>query len=198
MLHKHVYPVVENLVNDLARLLQAKGITPNQLTIGGCVLSFLTGCLYAGGHIFLAGVLLIAASIPDMLDGALARLSGRASKFGAFLDSTLDRYSDFFLFGGLGIHFAGQGEIRGLIVCLGVLLGTFATSYTKARAENLIDNCRVGFFERSERIVTLLIGSLFSPLLGLALWILLIGTNATAITRILHTQQALHTGSSSH
>ena len=197
MLHKTVYPLVENLVNDIARLLHEKGFTPNQLTFAGCVLSFFTGCLYAGGHFFLAGLLLIAASLPDMLDGALARTSGLASKFGAFLDSTLDRYSDFFLFGGLALHFARQAETGALLISLGVLLGSFVTSYTKARAENFIEDCRVGFFERSERIVTLLLGSLFSPLLGLSLWVLLIGTHATVVTRMLHTERALRSGPSS-
>lgn len=191
MLHRVVYPKVESLINRIAAWLHAKGLTPNQLTLAGCVLSFVTGCIYAGGHFFLGGIALIVASAPDLLDGALARVSGKTTKFGGFLDSTLDRYSDFFLFGGIALGFARAQEAGWMLLTLGILLGSFVTSYAKARAENLIPDCRVGFFERAERIVILLVGSLIGPLLGPALWILAIGTHWTAVQRILHTRRAL-------
>ncbi len=132
-----------------------------------------------------------------MLDGPLARHTGKSSKFGAFLDSTVDRYADCFLFGGLAIYYARVGEPIWTAVCLGIILGSFVTSYAKARAENLIDDCSVGIFERPERLIALGFFSAFGGFVRpLSLVILLIGTNATALHRILYTQSKLSPSSS--
>ncbi|MFH1208446.1 MAG: CDP-alcohol phosphatidyltransferase family protein [Candidatus Omnitrophota bacterium] len=190
-LRKTLYPKVEPIVTRIVSFLTSQGISPVQLTLAGAVLSLLTGVIYAKGYLFLGGILLFVAGAADLLDGPLARSTGKSSPFGAFLDSTVDRYSDFFVFAGLAIHFVHNGEIFWFFVMLGIILGAFAVSYTKARAENFIKDCGVGFFGRSERILLLIAGTLVTPLLKLALLVLLVGTHATAIQRILHTKKTL-------
>ncbi|MFA6599542.1 MAG: CDP-alcohol phosphatidyltransferase family protein [Candidatus Omnitrophota bacterium] len=191
MLRKTIYPKFESLITRTAAILDRKGLSPNQLTILGCVLSLLAGGIYSAGNIFLGGIAILAASMTDLLDGPLARLSGRTSKFGAFLDSTLDRYSDFFIFGGLAVCYARNAEYGLMILVLGSLAGAFVTSYAKARVENFIPDGGVGIFGRAERIILLAIGSLVWPILPYVLWILLIGNNATAIHRILFARKNL-------
>lgn len=191
MLRKALYPKLESTLNRIAETLNKKGFSPNQLTIAGLLLNFLAGWIYTTGNLFIAGVVVLLAGMGDMLDGPLARSSGRVTKFGAFLDSTVDRYSDFFLFGGLALYSVERGMNDWFLICLGIIVGSFVTSYTKARAENFIESCNVGLFERAERVLMLALGSLIPPLLPLVLWILFLGTNATAIHRILYTRKAL-------
>ncbi len=191
MLRKSVYPKIESLLNNVAGQLQKQGFTPNQLTLAGLAVNFLAGCVYATGNFFLAGIIVMVAALGDLLDGPLARTSGKVTRFGAFLDSTVDRYSDFCLFGGLAVAYAYQGRTGSLLLALGILAGSFVTSYSKARAENLIPDCSVGIFERAERVILLIVGSLFWPLMPFILWILFLGTNGTAVHRILHTRKVL-------
>lgn len=191
MLRKAIYPKVEKLLNTVAGTLDKYGFTPNQLTLAGLALNFIAGWVYAMGVIPLAGFLVLVAGLGDVLDGPLARTSGKVTKFGAFLDSTIDRYSDFFIFGGLTLHFAQTGQGGFFLLTMGIIAGSFVTSYSKARAENMIEKCNVGIFERPERVILLALASLLPFLLPLALWILFIGTNYTAIQRILFTQKEL-------
>lgn len=135
--------------------------------------------------------MLFIAGAADLLDGPLARSTGKASPWGAFLDSAVDRYSDFFVFAGLATFFVHSGEIFWFFVTLGIILGSFVVGYTKARAENFIKDCGVGTFGRSERILLLIVGTLVFPFLKLVLLVLLVGTHATAIQRILHTKKTL-------
>ena len=196
MLRKHIYPHIEKNLNQAAGFLAKKNITPNQLTLGGLGLTLVSGMIYASGHFFWGGIFLLFGCLGDMLDGPLARTTGKASKFGAFLDSTTDRYGDIFLFGGLAVHYANIGQSGWVVVCLAIIAGAYATSYSKARAENFIDDCTVGIFERPERMIALGILSVFPSLSPLVLWVLAIGTNYTAVQRILHTQRKLSTPSS--
>ncbi|HXV27488.1 MAG TPA: CDP-alcohol phosphatidyltransferase family protein [bacterium] len=191
MLRKTVYPKIEALLNRIVTFLNEKGFSPNQLTLAGLALNFVAGWVYASGSFFFGGIVLLLAGLGDLLDGPLARLSGRTSRFGAFLDSTVDRYSDLFIFGGLALHFAKEAQGGWLVICLGIILGSFVTSYAKTRAENLIENCSVGIFGRAERILTLAVGSIIPILMPFALWILLIGTNATALHRIFYVRKML-------
>ena len=191
MLRKAIYPKIESTLNQAALWFNQKNISPNQLTLGGLALAFLAGWLYAGGHFFMGGIFLILSSLGDMLDGPLARATGRSSKFGAFLDSTVDRYADFFIFGGFAIYFASHDKPGWLFITLGIIMGAYITSYAKARAENLITECNTGVFERPERIIALAVASFIPFLRPLALLVLFIGTNATAIQRILYTQENL-------
>ncbi len=188
-LRETLYPKVEPIANAIVSFLKAQGISPTQLTLAGAALSFLTGVIYAKGYLFLGGIVLFVAGAADLLDGLLARTTGKTSLFGAFLDSVVDRY--FFVFAGLATYFVRNGEIFWFFVTLGIILGSVVISYTKARAENFIKNCGVGIFGRSERILLLIAGTLVTPLLKLVLLVLLVGTHATAIQRILHTKKTL-------
>lgn len=190
-LRETLYPKVEPIAKRIVSFLIAQGISPMQLTLAGAALSLLTGVIYAKGYLFLGGIVLFVAGAADLLDGLLARTTGKTSSFGAFLDSVVDRYSDFFVFAGLATYFVRSGEIFWFFVTLGIILGSVVISYTKARAENFIENCGVGIFGRSERIVVLIAASLVTPLLKLALLVLLIGTHTTAVRRILHTKKTL-------
>jgi CDP-diacylglycerol--glycerol-3-phosphate 3-phosphatidyltransferase len=191
MLRKILYPKIEASLQKAACFLTAKKISANQLTIAGFILSFFAGWIYASGHVFLGGIAVLIASSTDLLDGPVARLGGHATKFGAFLDSTLDRYSDFFIFGGLAVGFARQSENGLMVLALGSLAGAFVTSYAKARVENFIPDCGVGVFGRAERILLLAAGSILWPLLPFTLWILFLGTNATAGYRIFYSYKKL-------
>ncbi len=191
MLRKTFYPKIEPWINRGATYLHSLEITPNQLTLAGTALCFFNAWVMASGCLFLGGIFLLVASAADLLDGPLARLTQQTSKFGAFLDSTMDRYSDFFIFAGLATCLAKDGEFGKFLLTMGALAGAFVTSYSKARAENFIANCGVGPVGRAERIVLLAIGLLIRPLLPLVLWLLMLSTNGTAIYRILHTRKAL-------
>jgi len=190
-LRETLYPKVEPIANAIVSFLKAQGVSPNQLTLAGAVLSFLAGVIYAKGYLFLGGIVLFVAGAGDLLDGLLARTTGKTSSFGAFFDSAVDRYSDFFVFAGLATYFVGNGEVFWFFVSLGIILGSFAVSYTKARAENFIKDCGIGTFGRAERIFLLIVGTLVAPLLKLVLLVLLVGTHATALQRILHTKKTL-------
>jgi CDP-diacylglycerol--glycerol-3-phosphate 3-phosphatidyltransferase len=177
----------------LARGLVPLGVTPNALTALGCGLSAAAGLAFALGppwQRWPAVAFLVGAGACDMLDGAVAKLGGRATAFGAFLDSTLDRASDGFLFGGLFWYWAARGEALLAGLSLSALLAAFLVSYTRARAENLIDSCKVGFWERGERTVLLLIGATFAVLPAA---VLVLGTlvHLTALQRVLHTRRVL-------
>jgi phosphatidylglycerophosphate synthase len=190
-LRETLYPKVEPIAKRIVSFLISQGISPMQLTLAGAALSLLTGVIYAKGYLFLGGIMLFAAGAADLLDGLLARTAGKSSAWGAFLDSAVDRYSDFFVFAGLAAHFAQSGEVFWFFVTLGIILGSFVVSYTKARAENFIKNCGVGAFGRSERILLLILGTLVTPLLKPVLLVLVAGTHVTAIQRILHTKKTL-------
>lgn len=191
MLRRLIYPKVEPVLNGVARFLLEKKFTPNQLTLAGLGLNVLAGWFYGIGLFFLGGIVTLLAGLGDLLDGPLARLGGKTSPFGAFLDSTVDRYSDFFLFGGLVLHFAAVESWGACLASLGIILGSFVTSYTKARAESLIPVCSVGMFERAERVLLVALGSLVPPLMPWVLGILLLGTHLTALQRILFVKKSL-------
>lgn len=191
MLRKIVYSRIESLLNKVAHFLAQRGFTPNQLTLAGLGLNLVAGWFYSGGLFFLGGLTLLAAGLGDLLDGPLARVTGKSSRFGAFFDSTVDRYSDFFIFGGVAFYYATGREWGWLLVSLGILLGSSVTSYVKARGESLIPAVTVGWFERAERILLLALGSLAAGLLPWVLGILLVGTHATALQRIWFVRKAL-------
>lgn len=191
MLRRVVYPHVERLLNQAAHFLAERGFTPNQLTFAGLGLNVLAGWIYSGGLFLLGGIVLLVAGLGDLLDGPLARLTGKSSRFGAFLDSTVDRYSDFFIFGGIAFYYATERSWGWFLVLLGILLGAFVTSYAKARGENLVPAVTVGWFERAERVLLLALGSFAPPLLPWVLAILLVATHATALQRIWFVRKAL-------
>lgn len=176
-------------VVPLARWLAARGVTANSLTIAGAVFNAGVAAAIAAGWFPWSGLLLLAANALDLLDGAVARVSGRASAFGAFLDSTLDRYAEAVVFVGLVAYFAGEGHPRAELLCVAALTGSLMVSYTRARAEGLGLHGEVGWFPRPARIVVLAVGLMLAGVPGLAgaleaaVALLALLTNLTAFQR---------------
>lgn len=165
-------------------------VNPNVLTFTGVVISFWAAWNFGFGHFFRGGLIVILAGLFDMLDGEVARVSRTATRFGAFYDSVIDRYSDIILLQGLMVWYARQ-QMLGYVVLVGVVfMGAIMTSYSRARAESLIATCKVGFMERPERIVLLIIGAL-SNRMEAVLWVLAVLGNWTVIARIYHTWKEL-------
>ncbi|MBI2909971.1 MAG: CDP-alcohol phosphatidyltransferase family protein [Chloroflexi bacterium] len=173
----------ERLTLPVARALGRTGITPNVLTILGLLLNVGAAYVIASGHLLWGGFFVLFCGGFDMLDGALARATGRTTRFGALLDSTLDRYSEALLFLGLLIFYLGRPLETVLIsVCL---VGSFMVSYVRARAEGLDIECKVGLTGRAERVLILAAGLIFGQILP-ALWILAVVANLTALQRLFH------------
>lgn len=184
MLSKYVRPLLMNSLNALARQLHAWGVTPNIVSVIGFLLTVVASGLLAAGELTWGGFLLILASSCDMLDGSLARYTEQVSKFGAFLDSTLDRYSESITLLGLTVYYAGRADAQlSLFLIFLALIGSWMVSYTRARAEGLQIECKVGILQRPERIFILITGLILGWMLPV-LWILAILTNVTALQRI--------------
>jgi CDP-diacylglycerol--glycerol-3-phosphate 3-phosphatidyltransferase len=146
------------LVDPLAEALAARHVQPNTITTIGLGFTLIAGGIFASGHISTAGWVLGVTAVFDVLDGLVARKSGSASTFGAFYDSTLDRVADGAILGGLTIFWATEGPRHSLAmvaVCLAAIVGSYLTSYTRARAEGIGLDARVGLLQRPERIVLL-------------------------------------------
>ena len=177
-------------------------ISPDVLTIIGLALNGVACALFAaaGGKGFTSpgllrsgGLVALVASVFDMMDGRVARLRGRETKFGAYLDSTMDRYSDMVLYMGLMILYARLERTPLMVLVWVAAIGSFMTSYARARAESLIPRCTVGLLERPERIVLLVIGALTNRMVA-ALWIIAVLSNLTAIQRVVYTYVELKRG----
>jgi len=169
----------------IGRALARTGMTPNALTVVGCILNFGVGAILALGYQWQGGILVLVVGAFDTLDGALARASGRATTFGAFLDSTLDRYSEAAIFFGILADAVRRGDIQVVLLTYAAAIGSLMVSYARARAEGLGLRGDVGWLQRPERVVILGLG-LILGLVVPALWILAILTNLTALQRILH------------
>jgi CDP-diacylglycerol--glycerol-3-phosphate 3-phosphatidyltransferase len=163
-------------------------ITPNQITVIGVALTFVAAVLAAFGDLRWAGLVLAFAGTFDILDGALARSSGRAYPYGAFLDSTLDRYSEGAIYIGLAAYFASTpGPLQRwlLLATMAALAGSFLVSYVRARAQSLGFTCESGLFARPERVVVTVVGLIFGGVvLYGVVFLLAILTNLTALQRI--------------
>ncbi len=163
-------------------------VTPNQITVIGVALTFVAAVLTAFGYLRGAGVVLIFAGTFDILDGALARSTGRSYPYGAFLDSTLDRYSEGAMYIGLAAYFATMGgplQRWLLLATVAALAGSFLVSYVRARAQSLGFTCDSGLFARPERVVVTVVGLIFGGVvLYGVVFLLAILTNLTALQRI--------------
>ena len=174
----------EALISALGRA----PLTPNQVTVVGVVLTFFASGLIAFGQLRWAGVVLIFAGLCDILDGALARSTNAAYPYGAFLDSTLDRYSEGAVYLGLAAYFVTINPPLQewlILATLAALAGSFLVSWVRARAQSLGFACKSGLFQRPERVVATLIGLLFGGyVLYVIVFLLAIVTNITALQRI--------------
>src|SRR4029077_2024894 len=174
----------EALMKALGRL----PVTPNQITVVGTLLTFVAAVLVAAGQLRWGGVVLALAGTFDILDGALARSTRRSYPYGAFLDSTLDRYSEGAVYLGLAVYFAGTpGPYQKWLIfaTVAALAGSFLVSYVRARAQSLGFTCATGLFQRPERVVVTVIGLIFGGVvLYGVVFLLAILTNLTALQRI--------------
>ena len=186
----YLHGQVEWAFEPLARILLRMHVTPNQVSIAGAVLNVATGALVIAGRPIAAAILYLAAGAFDVMDGLLARLANRATPFGAFLDSTLDRVSEGVVFTAVAYTFAAQGQALEAALVVLALLGSLLVSYTRARAESVGCACEVGILTRAERVPLLAVG-LFFGLLPEVMYVMVVLASVTVIQRVFHTHQAL-------
>ena len=190
MLTDRVRQWSRGILDPIAELLAKTGVSPNVVTFIGFLLMVLVGVVISQGYLLAAGVLLILAAVFDAFDGALARKLDRVTRFGAFFDSTLDRFSEAAVFLGILIYYQKQGASTEVILAYLAIIGSLMVSYTRARGEGLGISIRGGLLSRLERMVIVMIGLILSQL-TIALWILAPLTNFTAVQRIWLTWRAL-------
>ncbi len=176
---------IENSVEPITRIIYKLHIKPNHLTILACVLSIITGYLIASGKIVCGVILLSITGLLDMLDGALAKNHGMTTRFGEFLDSVCDRFTDGAILIGIGI-LSGEWILASIAIVIGALV-----SYTKAKGEKILGvDYSVGIMERSERLIVILIGLLFNYIRE-ALIIVIVFSFITIIQRILYVKKRI-------
>lgn len=188
--------IISDRTHDLAepvgRLVGKTRVHPNTLTIFGFLLNFGVAWLLSQGYFLYGGLLILAAGVFDLLDGAVARVMGKVTKFGALLDSTLDRYSEAVILFGLLWYYTWQPDAyTEVILIFTTIIASLLVSYVRARAEGLNLDAEVGIFRRTLRITTLSLGLILSPInpelaILVTLWVLAIGTNFTAAYRLVY------------
>ena len=176
------------IIKLIVRALALSRISPNALTFIGLLINIYAAMLLAQGRFFAAGLVIIGAGIFDMVDGRVARETNRVTRFGGFFDSVLDRYSDLALLMGLLVYYANIGRNFYVVLTAVVMTASVMISYTRARSENTIPQCKVGFLERPERIVLLIIGALFDRMAPV-LWVIAVLGNITVIHRMIYTYE---------
>ena len=174
----------------IIRLCVALRIHPNVLTLVGVCINIAAAWALARGRFVLAGAIMVAANLFDFIDGKVAHETGTATKFGGFWDSVMDRFSDMALFLGLIYLYAHLHRPDYVLVAALAMTFTVLTSYTRARAESMVEKCKVGFMERPERIVLFMIGA-FTNRMAAALWVMLVLSVFTVADRIYYTWRAL-------
>ncbi len=185
------------LLDRIVGVVAATGINPNVLTFLGLVVNFGAAAFFAVGRFFTGALIIFFAGFLDMLDGQVARrqnrVTDRVTAFGAFYDSTLDRYADMALYMGLLVYYSVSGRTPYVMLAAVATAGSVMVSYARARAESLIPLCKVGFMERPERLVLLIIGGLFNRM-GPVLWVIAVVSTITVIHRIIFTWQETKAG----
>src|SRR5580698_5610751 len=176
------------VIRLIVRGLALSKIHPNVLTFLGLVINIVAAVLLAAGQFRSAGFVIIGAGLFDMVDGRVARETNRVTRFGGFFDSVLDRYSDLGVLVGLLVFYASINRFFYVVLTAIVMTGTVMVSYTRARAENTIPKCKVGFLERPERVVLVIIGALFNRMAPV-LWVIAVLSNITVIHRMIYTWQ---------
>lgn len=185
------------LLTAVASILSRLGLSPDALTIAGFFGMCLSGVVIAAGYEALGGLLIILAGGFDAVDGTLARMTGRASKFGAFLDSTLDRWAEGAIFLGIVYRASALHEDLTIYLAVSALVGSLLVSYTRARAEGLGASLRGGWFSRFERMIVLVAGLILTAWAGpialtVSMAVLALFSNLTALQRVLAARQVLH------
>ncbi len=188
MVTRQIGATLKHVLDAIVRAFAASRINPNFLTFIGFSINLLAAYLFAYGYFRWAGATIFLAGIFDMTDGRVARLSNRVTPFGGFFDSVMDRYSDLCLLIGLLIYYGRINRYVYVSLVAVAMIGSVMVSYTRARAENLIPTCKVGFLERPARVVLILIGALFDRMAPV-LWLIAVLSNVTVIHRIAFTHQ---------
>ncbi len=181
----------KGVLDPIARFLNRLGLMPNTITILGLVGNTIGAYFLARGQMTIGGIFILLMGPVDALDGTMARLRGEASDFGAFVDSVTDRYSELVIFGGLIFYFSQQGQTLPVVLSYLAAAGSVLVSYTRARAQSLGVETKVGILTRFERYLVL------APCLVLnypmvALWILAVLANVTALQRIIDVRSQVH------
>jgi CDP-diacylglycerol--glycerol-3-phosphate 3-phosphatidyltransferase len=177
-------------LNFFAKIFMKLGFLPNHLTVMGLVGSAVGAYFVAIGKFTIGGLIILAMGSFDVLDGALARMMDKKDPFGPMLDSVADRYIDIFIFGGLLYYYAENENLLFILLCFFALSGSLMVSYSRARADSLGIEVKIGIFTRAERFF-IIVPSIFFNVPHIGLWILAIGTNFTAVRRILYTRKEL-------
>jgi CDP-diacylglycerol--glycerol-3-phosphate 3-phosphatidyltransferase len=176
------------VIQLIVRGLALSKIHPNVLTFIGLLINVVAAVLLARGRFTTAGFVIMGAGLFDMVDGRVARATNQVTRFGGFFDSVLDRYSDLALLMGLLVYYGNINRSFYVVLTAIVMTGTVMVSYTRARAENTIPSCKVGFMERPERVVLLIIGALFDRMAPV-LWVIAVLSNITVAHRMIFTYQ---------
>jgi CDP-diacylglycerol--glycerol-3-phosphate 3-phosphatidyltransferase len=178
--------LAHHITDPLVGILSKIGITPNVLTLINLALNIVAAYFIATEHFIIGGVLVLVAGLFDLLDGALARFTKQTTKFGAILDSTVDRISEAAILCGLLIWYVPQegASLKSVLIFV-VLIGSFLVSYIRARAEGLGWQCQVGLFTRAERVIVLAIGLLINQIF-IALCILAVFVFITVVQRLVY------------
>ncbi|HEY1758566.1 MAG TPA: CDP-alcohol phosphatidyltransferase family protein [Bryobacteraceae bacterium] len=176
------------VILQIVRGLALSRIHPNVLTFLGLLINVGAAWLLAVGQFRWAGAVIIGAGLFDMVDGRVARETNRVTRFGGFFDSVLDRYSDLGLLVGLLVWYGSINRSSYVVLTAVAMMGSVMVSYTRARAENSIPTCKVGFMERPERVVLMIIGALFNKE-AQVLWVIAVLSNLTVIHRMIFTWQ---------
>ncbi|MBZ5619544.1 MAG: CDP-alcohol phosphatidyltransferase family protein [Acidobacteriia bacterium] len=184
------------VIDRIVRWLALSKIHPNVLTFLGLLINIWAAWLFARAgsatdprvDFRWAGLVVIGAGLFDMVDGRVARATDQVTPFGGFFDSVLDRYSDLALFMGLLVYYASINRFFYIVLTAIVMTGSVMVSYTRSRAENTILKCKVGFLERPERVVLIIIGALFDRMAAV-LWVIAILSNLTVVHRMIYTWQ---------
>src|SRR5947209_5797479 len=178
------------IITWIVRGLALSRIHPNVLTFIGLVINIIAAVLLAAGQFRAAGFVIISAGLFDMVDGRVARETNQVTRFGGFFDSVLDRYSDLGLLMGLLVYYGIINRPFYVVLTAIVMAGSVMVSYTRARAENTIPSCKVGFMERPERVVLLILGALFDRMAPV-LWFIAVLSHVTDIHRMVFTLQSV-------
>jgi archaetidylinositol phosphate synthase len=187
---KERFGEVDDFVYRLFPFVRQLRISPDALTLGGAGVSLLAGWAFAEEHRFLAGLLLMLAGFCDLADGVVARQQGVSSKAGAFFDSSIDRLSDLVIFGGIAVGRAHAADATGTVLVLWAITASVMTSYTRASAERQLHSLKVGFMERAERFLVLIVGALTTFVMT-AVVIIAVFATYTALQRIVEGRRLL-------
>jgi CDP-diacylglycerol--glycerol-3-phosphate 3-phosphatidyltransferase len=177
-----------SIIRLIVRGLALAKIHPNVLTFIGLLINIWAAVLLARGQFVWGGVVIIGAGLFDMVDGRVARETNQVTRFGGFFDSVLDRYSDLALLIGLLVYYGTINRPLYVVLTAIVMMASVMISYSRARAENIIPTCKVGFMERPERVVLLIIGAL-TDRMAAVLWVIAVLGNLTVIHRMIFTFQ---------